>query len=111
MYSGLVVLMHCFEQFTDPAAIFDSFLALVAVGVFLALVRVNTDGIAACIGLHAGWMFIIKLTKEITETDSSAEFVFLVGDYDNIAGYLALVLIAAVAVIYYRLFMQNHRAD
>jgi membrane protease YdiL (CAAX protease family) len=108
-YSGLVVLAHCFEQFTDPSTIIDSFLALFAVGVFLALVRAHTGGIAACIGLHAGWVLVIKLTKDITQIDSRAELLFLVGDYDNITGYLALILITIVTVIYYCLAAQSRR--
>lgn len=106
-YSGLVVLAHCFEQFADPTTILDSFLALFAVGVLLALVRANTGGIAASIGLHAGWVLIIKLAKDITQPDESAAFSFIVGDYDNITGYLALVLITAVAAAYYLLAMRN----
>ncbi|HKF95852.1 MAG TPA: hypothetical protein VKB96_14930 [Gammaproteobacteria bacterium] len=58
-------------------------------------------------GLHAGWVLIIKLAKDITQTDKGAELAFLVGDYDKITGYLALVLITAVAVIYYYFAMQS----
>jgi membrane protease YdiL (CAAX protease family) len=106
-HSELIVLAHCFEQFADPAAILNSYLALFAVGVFLALARANTGGIAACVGLHAGWVLIIRLAKDITQTDKGAELAFLVGDYDKITGYLALVLITAVAVIYYCFAMQG----
>jgi uncharacterized protein len=110
-YSGLVVLAHCFEQFTDPAAIIDSFLALFAVGIFLALVRARTGGIAACMGLHAGWVLIIMLAKDITQADTNAEFSFLIGDYDDITGYLALMLMSAVAAVYYALTMPSRHTD
>ncbi|MGH8503831.1 MAG: lysostaphin resistance A-like protein [Gammaproteobacteria bacterium] len=99
-YSGLVSLGYMFEQYTQPAALVDSFLALIAVGMFLALVRARTGHIATCIGLHAGWVMTIKLTKDVTVTNESARFSFLAGDYDGVIGYLALALIATLAIVY-----------
>lgn len=99
-YSGFVSLGYMFEQYAEPAALADSFLALFAVGVFLALVRARTGNIASCIGLHAGWVMIIKTTKDMTITNEHAQLAFLAGDYDGVIGYLAFMLIAVVAVIY-----------
>lgn len=100
-YDGLIVLVHCFEQFAEPAAILDSFLALFVVGLFLALVRARHGHIAHCIGLHAGWVLIIQLTKDITVDDPNARFSYLTGDYDNVIGLLALGLLTALTVVYY----------
>jgi membrane protease YdiL (CAAX protease family) len=110
-YSGLVVLGHMFEQFANPVMILDSFLALFAVGMFLALVRAKTGHIALCIGLHAGWVLTIKLTKDITYVDRGAEFSFLVGSYDNVIGYLALLLMGALTIIYYLLALRGRIAS
>ncbi len=99
-YSGFVSLGYMFEQYAAPALLIDSFLALFAVGVFLALVRARTGHIAGCIGLHAGWVMIIKLTTHVTTTNKHARYSFLAGDYDGVIGYLALALIATVAVVY-----------
>ncbi len=99
-YSGFVSLAYMFEQYTEPALLIDSFLALFAVGVFLALVRARTGHIAGCIGLHAGWVMIIKVTKHVTITNEHAQYSFLAGDYDGVIGYLALALIASLAVVY-----------
>lgn len=106
-YSGFVVLGHMFEQFAAPALLLDSFLALFAVGMLLSLVRAKTGHIAACVGLHAGWVFTIKLTKDITRADQGAEYSFLIGTYDSVVGYLALTLIAALTVIYYLVAMRG----
>jgi membrane protease YdiL (CAAX protease family) len=106
-YSGVLVLGHLFEQYADPASIVDSFLALFAVGMLLALVRAKTGHIAWCIGLHAGWVITIKLTKDITDVDPSVQFSFLVGTYDGVVGYLALILIAVTAAGYYALAMRR----
>jgi len=99
-YSGFVSLGYMFEQYAEPVLLIDSFLALVAVGVFLALVRARTGHIAGCIGLHAGWVMVIKLTKHVTITNEHAQYSFLAGDYDGVIGYLALALIATLAIIY-----------
>ncbi len=106
-YSGLVVLAHLFEQYANPNNIVDSFLALFSVGMFLALVRAKTGNIAACIGLHAGWVLAIKLTKDWTDADYDADLAFLVGHYDGVIGYLALILIAMLAIIYYALAVRG----
>lgn len=109
-YSGFIVLAHLFEQYSSPGIILDSFLALFAVGMFLTLVRARYDHIAHCIGLHAGWVLTIKLTKDVTETDENAKFSFLVGQYDHVTGYLAFGLMAALSVMFY-FFALRHRPD
>ncbi|MBA2410007.1 MAG: hypothetical protein H0V62_09645 [Gammaproteobacteria bacterium] len=109
-YSGIAILTHMFEQFAEPADIPDSFLALFAVGMVLALVRAGMGHIAACIGLHAGGVLVIKLTKDITYADPAATDAFLVGTYDSVIGYLALILIATLAFFYHALALRNGAA-
>lgn len=104
--SGLESLSGAFWQFGQWAT-FDSFLALFAVGVFLALVREHTGNIAYCIGLHAGWVLIIKLTKEFTYRNGTADWAILTGSYDGVIGYLAAAWIAALALGYYGFFMRR----
>ncbi len=104
--SGLESLSGAFWQFGQLAT-FDSFLALFAVGVFLALVRECTGNIAYCIGLHAGWVLIIKLTKEYTYRNGTSDWAFLIGSYDGVIGYLATAWIALLALGYYGFFMRR----
>lgn len=96
--SGLQILSTAFWQFGDWAT-FDSFLALFAVGVFLGLVRERNGNIAYCIGLHAGWVTVIKCTKKFT-SNAGGEWAFLTGNYDGITGYLAGAWIGLLAVCY-----------
>lgn len=72
-----------------------------AVGLFLALVRARHGHIAHCVGLHAGWVFVIKLTKDVTVDDPDARFSYLTGTYDNVIGLLALGLLTVLTAIYY----------
>ena len=46
------MLSRVFERYAQPLAFIDSFLALVMLGVLLAIVRWAYGAIAACIGLH-----------------------------------------------------------
>jgi hypothetical protein len=79
----------------------DSFFALFMVGVFLALVRWRSGHIAWCIGLHAGWVSIIKLTRSASDTDRSADYAYLVGHYDGMIGWLAAAWIGLLALAFW----------
>ncbi|CRI64588.1 Abortive infection protein [Thiocapsa sp. KS1] len=79
-----------------------SMAALFMVGVFLALVREHTGHIAWGIGLHAGWVFVIQVTRRVTDGNPDAPFAFLVGSYDGIIGWLAAAWIGLLAVAYGR---------
>ncbi|VAW40144.1 Cytosine/purine/uracil/thiamine/allantoin permease family protein [hydrothermal vent metagenome] len=99
-FSGLQILSGAFWQFGEWAT-FDSFLALFMAGVFLALVRERTGSIACCIGLHAGWVLVIKCTKDFTYTNPASKWAFLTGDYDSVTGYLAAGLLGVLALGYW----------
>jgi membrane protease YdiL (CAAX protease family) len=100
-YSGLQILSTAFIQLAEWTT-FDSFLALFVVGLFLALLRERSGNIAYCIGMHAGWIFVIRLMRKFTRVDHSSEFSGLVGHYDGITGYLAVVWLGLLILLYYR---------
>jgi membrane protease YdiL (CAAX protease family) len=80
----------------------DSLLALFCAGLFLATIRTLRPGaLALCIGIHAGWIIVIKLGRRYTNPDPHVPLAHLVGPYDQIIGYgaaawLALLLAAMV---------------
>lgn len=80
----------------------DTVLALLMVGVFLALVRERTGHIGWCIGLHAGWVFVIQVTRRLTDGNPDSELAFLAGDYDGMIGWLSIVWIALLSIGYWR---------
>ena len=108
--SGIMVLRHSFSDLLEPASIIDSLLALFFVGAFLALVRAKTGHIALCIGLHAGWIVTIKLVKADSELNPNASLAYLVGNYDGIIGYLAMIWMGALCLIYYSVMLRNKKA-
>jgi membrane protease YdiL (CAAX protease family) len=86
--SGFRLLGGALANFTNPLPVLGSFVTLVLVGLLLARVRERTGAIAACIGLHMGWVFVIKATKSLTLKNESAEWAFLVGPFDGYTGWL-----------------------
>ncbi|MES9912038.1 MAG: CPBP family intramembrane glutamic endopeptidase [Candidatus Sedimenticola sp. 4PFRAG1] len=87
-YSGLQMVSGAFNQYGDWAT-FDSFLALFGLGAFFAVVRERTGNIAYLIGLHAGFVFVIKTVRKFTAVDFDSPLVSLVGNYDGMIGYLS----------------------
>ena len=98
--SGFLVLKHAFMPLLHPANYIDSFIALFLAGVFLALIKIRTNKLAICIGIHSGWIFIIKIFRRVTNSNANSDFSFLAGSYDNVIGYLAAVCITFAILIY-----------
>jgi hypothetical protein len=90
------------EVFTDSAdwRNLDSFVALILVGVFLGMVRERTGHIGWCIGLHAGWVFVIQVARYLTDGNDASPYAFLTGDYDGVIGWLAAGWLATLSAGY-----------
>lgn len=97
---GFEVLGKLFERYAEPLTFADSFIALAMLGVLLSLVRMRTGAIAACIGLHAAGVCAIAVLREATVVDRSAEFAGLVGAYDGVIGWAALIWFVAISAVY-----------
>ncbi len=97
--SGLEHIAGTLRAFADPVSMVDSFLALTAVGVVLGAVRAMSGNIAACIGLHAGWVWIITAVRETSAPDPGASLAFLVGGYDGFVGWLVLAWTVVIGAV------------
>ncbi|MGH8250321.1 MAG: CPBP family glutamic-type intramembrane protease [Steroidobacteraceae bacterium] len=86
--SGLTLLGSAFANFAQPAAIVDSFVTLVLVGLLLGCVRQRSGAIAAGIGLHMGWVWVIQSTGALTDARADSRWSFLVSDFDGYTGWL-----------------------
>jgi membrane protease YdiL (CAAX protease family) len=87
-WSGVEMLQGALAAFAHPADILDAFLCLTSVGVLLGMVRQLTGNIAACIGLHAGWVAVIYVVRETSERNSHGPAVWLLSDYDGFIGWM-----------------------
>lgn len=103
--SGLRHITGTLANFAAPQQIMDAFLALFAVGVLLGLVRAYTGNIAACLGLHAGWVWIIAFLREGTTPTVDNEYGFLISSFDGVVGWLVFgwtLLLASVFLVWQR---------
>jgi membrane protease YdiL (CAAX protease family) len=102
--SGLELLAGTLHSWAQPAGIGDAFLALLAVGVVLGMVRAATGNIAACIGLHAGWVWVMLVAHELTRPLRGAPLSFLLSRFDGFVGWLVLAWTAVLAVPLWRFY-------
>jgi hypothetical protein len=104
--SGFRLLAGALSNFADPLRVADSFVTLVLVGLLLAVVRRRTGAIAACIGLHMGWGWVMKATTALTAANEASAWSFVISDFDGYTGWLVAAwaaLLLAAAARYYRL--------
>ena len=89
-HSGWELVAGTLHAFADPLAIADAFLCLFAVGVVLAVIRVTTGNLAAGLGLHAGWVWVMLVAHELTQPLRTAPLGFLLSRSDGFTGWLVL---------------------
>lgn len=105
--SGLAMIAGSLQAFADPVAILDAFAALFAVGVLLAAVRAATGHIAACIGLHAGWVWIMLLVRETSVPDATRGMSFLLSGFDGFVGWLVLAWTIVIGWPLYQFYVRR----
>jgi hypothetical protein len=82
-------------------------MALLAVGVLLGLVRAATGNIAACIGLHAGWVWIMLVVHELSQPRPEAPGGFLLSRFDGFVGWLVFAWIVVLALPLVRFYQRR----
>lgn len=96
--SGFDLLQRSFAPLSHPALVLDSFLSWLVVGLLLSLTRVLTGNIAVAIGLHAGWVVVLRMLQESTAGGESPAYSAWVGRFDGLLGYWLLPWGLAIAV-------------
>ncbi|MEP6548084.1 MAG: CPBP family intramembrane glutamic endopeptidase [Gammaproteobacteria bacterium] len=97
-HSGFDLLQRSFAPLTHPAVVFDSFLSWLVVGFILSLTRVLTGNIAVAIGLHAGWVVVLRMLQQSTGGGSAPRYSLWVGQFDGLLGYWMLPWGVTIAV-------------
>jgi hypothetical protein len=82
------------HAFAHPLQNADAFLALFVVGLLLGKVRAITGNIAACVGLHAGWVWVLLVMHELARPQPQAPLHGLLSGYDGFVGWLVLICTA-----------------
>jgi uncharacterized protein len=85
--SGFDLLARSFAPLAHASLVFDSFLSWLLLGLILSLTRALTGNIAVAIGLHAGWVIILRMLQEATNGGSAPAYAAWVGRFDGLLGY------------------------
>lgn len=96
-HSGFDLLLRSFVPLSHPLVVLDAFLSWLIVGLILSLTRVLTGNIAVAIGLHAGWVVVLRLLQLITVRGTSSAYAGWVGKFDGLLGYWVLPWGIAIA--------------
>jgi membrane protease YdiL (CAAX protease family) len=97
-FSGFDLLMRSFVPLTHPLAVLDSFLAWTTVFLILAWTRILIGNIAVAIGLHAGWVVVLRMLQEATVSTAQANQSLWVSRFDGLLGYWMLPWGIAIAI-------------
>jgi membrane protease YdiL (CAAX protease family) len=108
--SGWDLLKGTLHSFADPIGIADAFLTYFCVGVILAAIRSNTGHIASCMGLHAGWVWVMLSTTGASEAVRDKPLSFLLSQTDGFVGWLVLAWTLVIGVPLVRYFTRRGRA-
>jgi membrane protease YdiL (CAAX protease family) len=99
-YSGFEVLASAFRKYGEVTTI-GPFIALLIVGIWLSLIREHTGHLGWGIGLHAGWVAVIRVTRKATNLTDDPSLRWLADGYDQITGWLAAAWLLILTIAWY----------
>ena len=85
-HSGFDLLIRSFAPLGHMGLVYDSLLSWLIVGLILSLTRVLTGNIAMAIGLHAGWVVVLRMLQEATVRGGTPQYSLWVGRFDGLLG-------------------------
>ncbi len=99
--SGFILLGEAFTNVLNPKNA-SAFFSLLVVGVFLAVLRTQVkESLGLCIGCHAGWVWQIKMSGSVFNTNFGSEYIYLVSSYNNIVGPLVTGWLSLAVIGYF----------
>ena len=96
--SGFDLLALSFAPLGHPSMVFDSLLSYLAIGLVLSLTRVLSGNIAAAVGLHAGWVIVLRIMQQSTVHSASRDYSVWLGTFDGLVGLWMLPWAAAIGL-------------
>lgn len=96
----LGLIPEAFGNWLNPN-ILSALAALFVVGLFLAVIRSRVrHSLGLCIGCHAGWVWQIKVCKDLFNLNHQSAYLYLVSSYDGVVGPLvSLWLLIALLML------------
>lgn len=105
--SGWDLLAGTLHSFADPIGIADAFLTYFAVGVILASIRAATGHIASCMGLHAGWVWVMLAVTGISGPSRDQPLSLLLSQTDGFVGWLVFAWTLVIGYPLVRFFARR----
>ena len=106
--SGLILLPQKLGGFVDFHALVPGFFSLTLAGVLLGLAYQRTGNLYFSIGLHAGWIFWLKIYGQIT-VQAPHTAVWFWGSGKITDGWLAFFILAATLAVFPFLPLDSQR--
>jgi membrane protease YdiL (CAAX protease family) len=106
--SGLVLLPRMLSGFADVHAILPGFFSLTLAGVLLGLAYQRTGNLYFSIGLHAGWIFMLRTYSQLTVQTPDAGIWFW-GSGKMTDGWLAFFALAITLAVFQFLPLDQRR--
>lgn len=111
VFSGFELMAEAFANWLNPEII-SALIALFFVGAFLAVIRTQVpQSLGLCIGCHAGWVWQIKLSKDLFNVNSDAAYLYLVSSYDGVVGPLVSIWLAIAISVWLWLGLNPERHE
>ena len=109
-YTGFSLVTDAFRNLAriDPS----TFLALLTAGIFLSCVRLHlpASSLPLCIGIHAGWVFVIKSSKPFTKRTLDPFWSGFAGSFDGVIGYLSASWLSVLIILLAMSLRRKHSA-
>lgn len=97
--AGFILLGQIGEKFIHPEDFFGVFLTLFLVGVILAVAKHKTGYLWMSIGLHAGWVFALKIYSSLTNNTGIAPPVLYGNDIREGVVPMVFVLLTGLSMM------------
>jgi len=103
LLTGVTMLPEALIRFTyiSYPGIYDAFLTLFLLGLFLGIVRILTNSLIPCIGIHAGIVMGERVVWYVADHAPDNPYNYLVNYYDPFMGYLSAAWLVAFSLLYY----------
>ena len=93
-FHGLTLLVDAPAEICRASDCAGTAATLLIAGLLLGIVRALGGHLIVCIGIHAGWICAIKLTKALTDFNPGADLAWLAQGQGRFLGVLSAVLLA-----------------
>ena len=98
-YTGILELLNLFSNLFTSIS-YDAALTLFVLGILLGIIRQYFNTISYGIGIHAGFVFVIKNIRQNTSVNFDSNYNYLLSPYDHFTGHLSTIWIGILTLIY-----------